>query len=204
MYRFLCLLVSLGVSLPAATLIPAANFTSPTTMTFNSSGNFTSPTAYTEDGASIAEATTGVSIFVYSGILDPGVFGSGNAINVIFPSAMDRFGFLANSSVFSSRNFTISSVTFFSDTAMTSVTETYNTAFNVTGPDTFFGLQQGAGSFAAVRIAMSENATSGFSPTIDDFRFEADAVPEPASLALLGLGAGSLVIAWRRRAAVKR
>lgn len=172
-------------------------------MTFSSSGSFASPAAYTEAGASIRESNSGVSIYVYSGILDAGIIG-GASLDVIFPSAVDRFGFLANPSVFSSRNFHVTSVTFFSDAAMTSVTETYNTTFNVTSADTFFGLQQGAGSFAAVRIVLGADGSGGFSPTIDDFRFEAGAVPEPASLALLGLGAGSLVIAWRRRAASRR
>ncbi|MFN7935929.1 MAG: PEP-CTERM sorting domain-containing protein [Bryobacteraceae bacterium] len=204
MHRFLCLFAALAVSVPAATLIPAANFSAPTTMTFSGSTSATSPAAYTEAGASIRESNIGHTIYVYSGILDADIFSSAS-LDVRFPSLMDRFGFLANSSAFTSHNFTISSVTFYSDTAMTSVTETYNTAFNVTSSDTFFGLQQGAGSFAAVRIAMTAATGGGtFSPTIDDFRFEAGAVPEPASLALLGLGAGSLVIAWRRRAASKR
>lgn len=204
MHRFLCLFVSLAVSVPAATLIPAANFNSPTTMTFGTGGSFTSPAAYTESGASIRESNAGETIYVYGGILDATVF-NGALLDVVFPSMVDRFGFLANSSVFDSRNFTIASVTFFSDAAMTSVTETYSTAFSVTSADTFFGLQQGAGSFAAVRIQLTPESGGGsFSSTLDDFRFEAGAVPEPASLGLLGLGAGSLVIAWRRRAASKR
>lgn len=201
MYRSLSLLVCLAASLPAATLIPAANFTAPAILTFGTSGNFTSPAAYTEAGASIRETASGETLYTYSGILDPDVIGGGSAsLDVIFPSLMDRFGFIANSSVFSSRDFDIASVTFYSDTAMTSVTESYTTVFSVTSSDTFFGLQQSAGSFAAVRVVLTpQSGGGGFSPTIDDFRFEATGVPEPASIGLLGLGAGCLALAWRRR-----
>ncbi|MBL8212818.1 MAG: PEP-CTERM sorting domain-containing protein [Bryobacterales bacterium] len=204
MYICLILFLSLAASLPAATLIPAANFGAPTVVTFSSSGNFTSPAAYTEAGASFRETASGETIYTYSGILDPDLIGGGSAsLDVIFPSLMDRFGFIANPSVFTSRNFNIASVTFYSDTAMTSVTESYTTVFSVTSSDTFFGLEQGAGSFAAVRLLLTPQGSSGFSPTIDDFRFEATGVPEPASFGLLGLGAGCLVLAWRRRASTR-
>ena len=205
MHRSLCLFLAIAASVPAATLIPEANFNSPAIMTFGTAGNFTSPAGYTEDGATIRKTNSGSTIYVYSGTLDPDLFPSTTSIDVIFPSLMDRFGFVANPSIHTSRNMQIASVTFFSNTAMTSITESYSTAFDVTAADTFFGLQQGAGSFAAVRIVLNSLSGGGsFSPTIDDFRFEAGTVPEPASFALLGLGAGSLVIAWRRRAASRR
>ena len=76
--------------------------------------------------------------------------------------------------------------------------------FSVLAADTFFGLEQSAGSFAAVRMVLTPRPDSGFSPTIDDFRFEATAVPEPSSFGLLGLGAGGLLLAWRRRASRSR
>ncbi len=205
MYRFFSLVVLLAASLPAATLIPAVNFGSPTVVTFGTNGSFANPSAYTEAGASFRE-TGAFTIYTYSGILDPDVIGDGSAsIDVIFPASMDRFGFLANPSVFSSRDFEVTSVTFYSDAAMTSVTESYSTVFAVTAANTFFGLQQEAGSFAAVRLLLTPlSSGGGFSPTIDDFRFEATGVPEPASLGLIGLGAGCLVLAWRRRASGTR
>lgn len=205
MYRSLALFVCLAASLSAATLIPSTNFNAPTIVTFGTSGSFTSPSAYTESGASFRATTGGRTIYIYSGILDPAVITYNPAsIDVIFPSSVDRFGFLANSSAFESREFDVTSVTFYSDTAMTTVTESYNTVFSVLAADTFFGLEQSAGSFAAVRMVLTPRPDSGFSPTIDDFRFEATAVPEPSSFGLLGLGAGGLLLAWRRRASRSR
>lgn len=193
----------------AATLIPAANFVSPTTATFSGPGaTFTNPAAYTEAGASFRNSVSGGILAAGAGILPvSNLFISGVAsLDVIFPSSMDRFGFIGNPRA-NEAQIQASSVTFYSDAAMTSVTETYNTAFPFT-PGLFFGLQQNAGSFAAVRIVFNVVAggTQGISPSLDDFRFEAlnDGVPEPSSFGLIGLGAGGLVLAWRRRASVRR
>jgi hypothetical protein len=66
---------------------------------------------------------------------------------------------------------------------------------------TFYGLQS-AVPFQSVRISMTPaTGGGGFSPYIDDFRFEANAIPEPASFGLLlpVLAAGALLFMRRRK-----
>ncbi|MFN7939799.1 MAG: PEP-CTERM sorting domain-containing protein [Bryobacteraceae bacterium] len=186
-------------------MISAGDFVSPTVATFGTTTNVTSPAFYTEAGANFRNSTSGRSLAISGGNLSVAslfVNNGGNApLDVVFPSLMDRFGFIGNPNS-GQAPIQVSSVTFYSDTAMTSVTETYTTPFQFLNQGTFFGLQQSAGSFAAVRVVFKTVPdTVGNSPSLDDFRFEgAAAMPEPASLGLIGLGAGCLVMGWRRRA----
>ncbi|MBS1825955.1 MAG: PEP-CTERM sorting domain-containing protein [Acidobacteria bacterium] len=208
MSRLFLLSLSLAGGLHAATLITASDFTSPTVATFTSNSFSTNPSFYTEAGASFRNSTSGAFFATLGGYLSVSTLFTNNGgtapLDVVFPSLMDRFGFIGNPNP-NRAPIQITSVTLYSDTAMTSVTETYTTPFQFLTQGVFFGLQQEAGSFAAARIVFTTVPnTSGNSPTLDDFRFEADSVPEPASLSLLGFGAGCLVLAWRRRAGVTR
>jgi len=51
------------------------------------------------------------------------------------------------------------------------------------------------------RVRFNDTASNGRIVHLDDFRFERVAVPEPGSLAMLGLGLAGLVVARRRKAA---
>ncbi len=191
-----------NASMYGATLITAGDFSNPSLVTFGTSGTFVNPALYTENGASFRATLTGGTLYVYSGVMDPALASSTKSIDVIFGSQVNRFGFLASTLQSNSRDFQVDSVLFFSDTAMSNQTESYNTVAAMS-IGSFFGLE-GASGFSAVRITMTPTSFSGFSPLIDDFRFEATAangVPEPSSLAMVGVGAGFLAMAWRRRRA---
>lgn len=190
-----------NASMYGATLITAGDFSNPSLVTFGAPGTFTNPALYTENGASFRASASADTIYVYNGFMDAAFSGSPTSVDVIFDSQVNRFGFISSSAV-TSRTFRVDSVLFFSDMAMSTQTESYNTAATVSSGN-FFGLQ-GASGFSAVRIGLTSIGTSGFSPVIDDFRFEATAangVPEPSSLAMVGVGAGFLAMAWRRRRA---
>jgi hypothetical protein len=201
-YRLLSLALVVSAVASAATLIPVTSFVAPTIVTFPGNETITNPAVYTESGASFRGTFASQTVYLQDDMFNPNTQRGSVSFDVIFPFAVNRFGFLGNpAAVGSPSSFDVTEVIFYSDAAMTNAVETYNTLFSIASND-FFGLE-GASAFAAVRITLNDTG-QGFSPVLDDFRFEASAVPEPASLGLLAAGAGVLVLAWRRRASGTR
>jgi len=186
----------------AASLITQADFVSPTIVTFDGqNGFFPFPSAYSESGATFQAGGAGDSFFLFFDIMD--VDGVG-ALAVSFPTPINRFGFTGNASnpnISNPSTWEVTQTDFFSDSSFTNLVDSFTTVVPINTSPTFYGLQS-AVPFQSVRISMTPaTGGGGFSPYIDDFRFEANAIPEPASFGLLlpVLAAGALLFMRRRK-----
>ncbi len=205
--KFVLAIGLLAFALPSfgtVTTINSTDFSSPTVVTFSTSGTWILGSPYTEAGASFTGGSD--TIYTYLGILDIGFISSaGGTLAITLDQPYNRFGFTAdpsNPSIGNPVPFGVSSVDFFSSNNFSGTPDSYTTPASLGPNPTFFGLQN-TNSFQSLLIHFSAATASGFSPYLDDFKFEAGTLssgtPEPASLVLIGAGLTAVALLGRRK-----